>query len=90
MEFKRIDNKNMYIATRGKITVLKSYNKIIAIIDRGIVYINENYYNYSKTTKRHLHLFLEVDAKTFEKNCKNNDYIFIPDNVITEMYYGIE
>lgn len=90
MEFKRVDNKNMYIATRGKIAVLKSYNKIISIVDRGLVYINQDYFDYSKTTKRHLHLFLEVNAEEFKKNCKNNEYIFVNNEEMLELFYSIE
>ena len=90
MEFLKVDNKNMFVAHRGNISVLKSYNKIIAIVDRGLIYINSDFYNYSKTTARHLNLFLEINAKQFKENCKNNEYIFVPDNEITEMFYGIE
>lgn len=90
MEFRRIGNKNMFIASRGQIHVLKSYNKIISIVDRGLVYINHDYFDYSKTTKRHLHLFLEVNAEEFKKNCKNNKYIFVNDEEMLELFYSIE
>ena len=90
MDFYKVDNKNMFVAHRGNISVLKSYNKIIAIVLNGEIYLNSEYYNYSTTTSRHRNLFLGVSAKEFEQNCKKSLYNFISDNEMQELYYGIE
>lgn len=90
MEFRRIDQKNMYVGNRGWYYVMKSYNKIIVIMDRKNIYINKDYYNISPTTSKHRNLFLGVDSKGFERNVKNNKYIFLSDNEIQELFYSIE
>ena len=90
MNFRRIDNKNMYVANRGNISVLKSYNKIIVIEKDGEVFINSEYHDYSRTTAKHRNLYLGVTSKEFEANCRNGKYFFITDKEIQEMFYSIE
>lgn len=81
--FKQVNNKNMYISNDGNI--LKSYDKIIAVKKGGQIYLNADYYNYSKTTATHRNLFLGVDAKEFKQNEKNGCYHFLSDEEMVKM-----
>lgn len=83
MVFKQVNNKNMFISTDGN--VLKSYNKIIAVKKGGQIYLNADYYNYSKTTATHRNLFLGVGAGEFNKNVKNGCYHFLSDEEMMKM-----
>ena len=52
-------NKNQFIMDDDKKIVFKSYNSIIAVIDKktGALFFG-NDWNYSNTTRKHLYLFL--------------------------------
>ena len=65
MKVEQFYNKNQFIIYGGDaIVTFQSYNSIIAKIDRQGTLIFGNDWNYSKTTLKHLYLFLE-DEKMF-------------------------
>lgn len=57
-------------------TYFQSYNSIIALKSKGVIYLDPDYYKYSKTTSRHLNNFLGVDSKEFKANLKAGLYQF--------------
>lgn len=65
-------NKNQFIMDDDKKIVFKSYNSIIAVIDKktGELFFG-NDWNYSNTTRKHLYLFLS-DYKTARKPPKKS------------------
>ena len=80
--------KNQFIITDDNRRYFQSYNSIIVMIentpwlsganltDDFIVYIDPDYYDYSKTTTRYRNIFLGIDNDTFNKNLKDNKYTF--------------
>lgn len=69
--------KNQIIITTDTHEVYQSYESTIARRNRvtNVVEIDPDFINYSVTTSRYLYQFLEVDAKQFEENLKNNVYV---------------
>jgi len=70
--------KNQFIIFDRDATYFKSYDSIIIKTtfedDRRIVYLDENYWDYSKTTGRYRNLFLgETKAETVKK-IKSGEY----------------
>jgi hypothetical protein len=53
----------------------QSYDSIIVKIENGIVYLDTNFWDYSKTTGKYRNLFLGEDKKTTEKRIKEGRYI---------------
>jgi hypothetical protein len=49
---------NQFIIYAGDYTIFQSYNSVIAMTHKGNVYLDENYYNYSRTTSKYLYKFL--------------------------------
>tara|TARA_R110002020_G_scaffold53200_1_gene149108 strand:- start:4491 stop:4784 length:294 start_codon:yes stop_codon:yes gene_type:complete len=77
--------KNQFIITAGNKKYFQSYNRIIVMIEYDIyysdevledIYIDPDYYDYSKTTTRYRNIFLGVSNDTFKKNLKENKYTF--------------
>lgn len=58
MEVSQFYNKNQFIITSDRKTVFQSYNSTIAVIDEKGLTLGRNW-DYSKTTMKHLYLFLE-------------------------------
>ena len=59
MKVQNFYNKNQFIITGGDaIVTFQSYNSIIAKIDKKGTLILGNDWNYSKTTLKHLYLFI--------------------------------
>lgn len=56
--------KNQYIIKGTKFESLQSYNSIIIFKYKGRVYLDEYYWNYSKTTGKHRNDFLNENIKT--------------------------
>lgn len=56
--------KNQYIIKGTKFESLQSYNSIIILKYKGRVYLDEYYWNYSKTTGKHRNDFLNENIKT--------------------------
>ena len=65
MKVEQFYNKNQFVIYGGDaIVTLQSYNSIVAKINKKGTLIFGNDWNYSKTTLKHLYLFLE-DYKCF-------------------------
>lgn len=59
MKVSNFYNKNQFIIETGKETYFQSYESTIAKIDKNGVLTLGNDWNYSKTTLKHLYLFIE-------------------------------
>ena len=65
MKVKKFYNKNQFIIYGGNaIVTLQSYNSTVAEINKQGTLIFGNDWNYSKTTLKHLYLFIE-DTKMY-------------------------
>jgi hypothetical protein len=54
---------------------LQSYKSLIASISSsGEVLLDENNYDYSRTTTKHLGIFLRQSAKTIHRKIKTGEY----------------
>lgn len=53
----------------------QSYKSIIAKVSNGQVYLDEFYYDYSRTTSKYRNLFLGLNSKQIEDKIKNNEFI---------------
>lgn len=58
MKVEQFYNKNQFVIYGKGETIFQSYNSTIAIIKDGFLTLSEDW-NYSKTTMKHLYLFLE-------------------------------
>lgn len=59
---RQLHNKNQYTITIGNRVYFQSYDSLIAFVTidaNHSIYINKSYINYSKTTSKHLYLFLK-------------------------------
>ena len=55
--------------------IYQSYKAIIAKIERGVTYLDEHYWNYSKTTSKYRNIFLGENTKDTLKKIKSGEYI---------------
>ena len=68
-----IANQFSIITDKGK--VFQSYqSNIVARID-GKIYLDEYYYNYSRTTSKYRNLFLGRTTKEIERGIKEGEFI---------------
>lgn len=58
MKVQQFYNKNQFIITSENETVFQSYESTIATIKNGALILHDDW-NYSKTTLKHLYLFLK-------------------------------
>jgi hypothetical protein len=69
---------NQFIINTSEYTLFQSYNSVIVktTFEDGIrvVYLDEYYWDYSKTTGKYRNQFLGEDKKTTELKIKNNIY----------------
>lgn len=73
MKVKQFYNKNQFVIYGGDaIVTLQSYNSIVAKINKKGTLIFGNDWNYSKTTLKHLYLFIE-DEKMFLSDFIKNE-----------------
>lgn len=68
---------NCYYVEIENIVLLISYESIIGFIYNDILYLNEYYIKYSKTTSRHINLFKQNLIYTTEKTITNTDMYLI-------------
>ena len=61
---------NQFVIRDGEKEIFQSYETKIAEIERGKITIDENALNYSKTTSKHLFIFLGKDRKRIERGIK--------------------
>ena len=58
-----------------KTMVFQSYDKVIAVKVDGAFYLDENYWDYSKTTGKYRNQFLGETKKETEVKIKSGEYI---------------
>ena len=66
---------NQFEITIGEAVFYQSYKSIIAKIERGITYLDEVYWNYSKTTSKYRNQFLGENTQTTQKKINSGEYI---------------
>lgn len=77
-------NKNQFKLFLSNGVAFQSYDSLIAFKnDEGKVFISEKW-SYSKTTLKHLKIFLRIDLskKEIEKKIENGDYIIVSENYL--------
>ena len=68
--------KNQFIITTKDGIYLQSYNSIIAFKSKdGKTYLDDYYWNYSKTTGKYRNMFLRETKKDTENKIKDGTYI---------------
>ena len=66
---------NQFEITIGEAVFFQSYKSIIAKIERGITYLDEVYWNYSKTTSKYRNMFLGENTNDTKRKIDNGEYI---------------
>jgi hypothetical protein len=68
----RTNNKvaNQFVIKGNNATYFQSYNSIIVKIEDGKTYLDEYYWNYSRTTSKYRSSFLMENTKETEKKIK--------------------
>lgn len=86
IEVKQLHNKNQYVIRTNCLTIFQSYESIIAFFDdiKQNLYIYKRFINYSKTTNKHLYIFINEytnlsinNLKDLNKAIKRNQVILI-------------
>jgi len=71
----KILQANCAIITSDKGTFLQSYDSIIAHKKTdGSIELDQKYWDYSATTRKHRFLFLNEDSKTIKAKIKTGEY----------------
>lgn len=65
---------NQFIIDDGESVYFQSYSSIIAKIYCGDVFLNEKYWNYSRTTSKYRNIFLSDDTKSTKNKIKSGEY----------------
>lgn len=67
----QLENKNQFICYNGEETIFQSYNSVVAIQKDGVLTLGRDW-DYSKTTLKHLYIFLEnyVYCRPYEEKVK--------------------
>ena len=67
---------NQFIIRDGNDIYFQSYRAIIVKIDNfGRVYLDQNFWNYSRTTGKYRNIFLHETKRETEKKIKSGQYI---------------
>jgi glucosamine 6-phosphate synthetase-like amidotransferase/phosphosugar isomerase protein len=66
--------KNQYIIKSDGARIFQSYDSIIAIKEGKMVVIDENKWDYSRTTGKYRNMFLDENKETTEKKIKTGEY----------------
>lgn len=77
--------KNQFVINKNGMIIFQSYKSIIAVEKENDIFLNDEKFNYSKTTKRSLLAFLDIENNEFKNNLKNNQYKIISENDIKSM-----
>ena len=65
---------NQFIIDDNNESFFQSYKSMIAKIDKfGKIFLDEYYYNYSRTTSKYRNMFLNMTTKEIEKGIKDNE-----------------
>lgn len=61
MLIQNLENKNQFLLKTNNFNIFQSYDSIIAVYDKKskLLYLNEDYWDYSKTTLKHLYIFIK-------------------------------
>ena len=78
MLVEQLENKNQFKVFLSNGVAFQSYDSLIAFKGDGKIFLCEKW-SYSKTTLKHLKLFLRIDLskKDIEKKIENGDYILV-------------
>lgn len=66
---------NQFIIKDGFTLAFQSYDSIICKKENGKIYLDESYWDYSKTTGKYRNIFLGETKKETEKKIKSGQYI---------------
>lgn len=77
MKVKHLANNQFIIQDKNGNEIFQSYNSKIALKQNGKVFLDKNYWNYSKTTSKYRNIFLTEDIKTTKEKIKNGEYKLI-------------
>jgi hypothetical protein len=66
---------NQFIIRTNTAIIFQSYNSIIVKEEGGKTYLDERYWDYSKTTGKYRNKFLGEDKKATERKIKEGVYI---------------
>jgi hypothetical protein len=66
---------NQFIIHDGDKVYFQSYRTIIVMRRDGKTYLDENYWDYSRTTGKYRNIFLGEDKKTTERKIKEGTYL---------------
>jgi hypothetical protein len=81
MNFRNITNArgtkvpNQFIINIDNKEYFKSYDSMIVKIENGRVYLDETYWDYSKTTSKYRNQFLGDTTKETQRKIKSGEYI---------------
>lgn len=64
---------NQFVISMGNAEYFQSYQTIIAKIEKGITTLDENSWNYSKTTAKYRNMFLGMDTEEIKKQIKTGE-----------------
>ena len=68
---------NQFEITDGNKSYFQSYDSVIVKMDNGKVYLDEKYWNWSKTTSKYRNLFLGETTKETEFKIKTGQYTLV-------------
>ena len=66
---------NQIVIRNESLRIFQSYESIIVKVEEGQVYLDERYWNYSKTTSKYRNQFLGDSTKEIETKIKSGEYI---------------
>jgi len=71
---------NQYVMRLNNCNVFQSYETVIAIHDykENVVYLNEDYYDYSRTTARYRNKFFDLTTKEIKEKIKEKQFLLTP------------
>jgi len=72
----QLSNKNQFVINQDNgDLIFQSYQSIIAKKSQGKIYLDNIYWNYSKTTSKHRNIFLGETTKETQNKIKSGEYI---------------
>lgn len=66
--------QNQFVIEDGDKKIFQSYNSTIVLIKNGKVFLDKNFWNYSKTTSKYRNLFLNEDTEATKNKIKKGVY----------------
>ena len=73
---KNLANNQVIIYTENSV-LFQSYNSTICKIENGKTFLDENFWDYSKTTGKYRNIFLGETKQETEKKIKQGTYILL-------------